>query len=95
VQGLNFYPQWSTQLVSTNREGQLAYRLTERAGDGFAEMLATYYQRYRVPIIVTETSAHGTNALRSRWLASAVGAIRSVRARGCRCSASPGTPSSR
>jgi beta-glucosidase len=80
--GLNFYPQWSTQQMYVDARGRLAYRLVEKEGSGFAELIGAYYARYRVPIIVTETSAHGSPARRARWLQSAVGAIKQLRAAG-------------
>jgi beta-glucosidase/6-phospho-beta-glucosidase/beta-galactosidase len=82
VLGLNFYPQWSTKLMYINRQGKLAYRETERQGLGFAEMIATYQQRYHAPVIVTETSARGSDRLRADWLAAGLGAIKALRGQG-------------
>lgn len=80
--GLNFYPQWSTNQVYLNRNGRLAYRATEQAGENFAELLETYYQRYQVPIMVTETSAKGHDDGRERWLDSSLAVIKGLRERG-------------
>jgi beta-glucosidase len=82
VLGLNFYPQWSTMQVYLNKDGQAAYRRIEREGAGFGEMIEEYYERYRAPIIVTETSAHGPNVERSRWLSSGIAAIKRLREKG-------------
>ena len=81
VLGLNFYPQWSTREVSLNRAGKLIYRKIERSGTGFAEMIADYHTRYGSPVIVTETSARGSDAVRSQWLATGVAAIKHLRDR--------------
>jgi len=60
----------------------LNYRIIEREGAGFGEMIADYYGRYRSPIIVTETSAHGPERARSRWLAAALAVIKQLRSEG-------------
>jgi beta-glucosidase len=82
VLGLNFYPQWSTKQMYINRQGKLSYREIERQGAGFAEMIAGYHERYQAPVIVTETSARGSDRVRSNWLAAGVGAIKALRGQG-------------
>ena len=82
VLGLNFYPQWSTRQVYIDQAGKLAYRKIERSGAGFAEMIADYHKRYGSPVIVTETSAAGTEKVRSRWLAAGAAAIKELRGQG-------------
>ena len=82
VMGLNFYPQWSTTQLYLDRRGRLSYRPVEQDGSGFATMIESYYRRYRVPIIVTETSARGDLEIRARWLESSVAAIRQLRSKG-------------
>jgi beta-glucosidase/6-phospho-beta-glucosidase/beta-galactosidase len=80
--GLNFYPQWSTTQLYLDRRGRLSYRPVEQDGAGFESMIQAYYDRYRVPIIVTETSARGDLDVRARWLESSIAAIRRLRGRG-------------
>ena len=82
VLGLNFYPQWSTKLLYIDKRGQLAFRETEPEGDGFTELIRHYYERYRVPIMITETSAVGTDEIRERWLDSSVSMIKNIRQEG-------------
>lgn len=82
VLGLNFYPQWSTKQLYVDQAGKVAYRVIEREGVGFADMIADYHARYGAPVIVTETSARGAERVRSQWLVGAVGAIRQLRERG-------------
>ena len=82
VLGLNFYPQWSTKQMYINRQGKLAYREIERQGLGFAEMIASYQQRYQAPVIVTETSARGSDRVRANWLTTGLGAIKALRGQG-------------
>jgi beta-glucosidase/6-phospho-beta-glucosidase/beta-galactosidase len=82
VIGMNFYPQWSTQQVSVNRKGRLAWRAVEQDGAGFVHLIEDYHRRYGAPIMVTETSAKGAVDVRSRWLDTSVAAIRHLRAEG-------------
>jgi beta-glucosidase len=79
VLGLNFYPQWSTQHLYVDPKGRLAYRAHEEDGVGFAGVINDYYQRYNAPVIITETSAFGSEELRSRWLKSSVEAVKYLR----------------
>jgi beta-glucosidase len=82
VIGMNFYPQWSTQQVSVNRKGRLAWRAVEQDGAGFVHLIEDYHQRYGAPIMVTETSAKGGVDVRARWLDTSVAAIRQLRGKG-------------
>ena len=82
IVGLNFYPQWSTKLLYIDKRGKLAFSETEPEGDGFKELITQYYERYRVPIMITETSAVGSDEIRQRWLKSSVSMIRDLRTSG-------------
>jgi len=82
VLGLNFYPQWSTRQLALDRRGRLADRAADPEGAGFAELIARYQARYRSPVMITETSAVGSDGVRSAWLAASLEAIRGLRARG-------------
>jgi beta-glucosidase len=82
LMGLNFYPQWSTTQLYIDRRGRLAYQPVEQDGAGFSGLIEEYWRRYRIPIMVTETSARGDEAIRARWLEASVAAIRSLRAHG-------------
>jgi beta-glucosidase/6-phospho-beta-glucosidase/beta-galactosidase len=80
--GMNFYPQWSTRELFVSRKGKVAIRFIEHEGTSFGNLIVDYYQRYRVPILITETSAYGREELRSRWLEASIGTIRQLRAKG-------------
>jgi beta-glucosidase len=82
VVGLNFYPQWSTQQVSVDRKGRIAWQAVEQDGAGFSHLIEDYWRRYKAPVMVTETSAKGDIDVRSRWLETSVAAIKRLRARG-------------
>lgn len=82
LMGLNFYPQWSTTQLFIDRRGKLAYRPVEQDGSGFAALIEGYWRRYGIPLMVTETSARGSEEVRARWLEASVGTIRELRGRG-------------
>lgn len=82
VLGMNFYPQWSTKQIFLDNRGRVAFRDTEHEGTGFAELITDYYKRYEVPIMITETSAVGSDDIRSRWLKSSTSTIKTLRAAG-------------
>lgn len=82
IVGLNFYPQWSTKQIYLDKRGRIAFRETEPEGEGFAELIEDYYRRYQAPIMITETSAVGSDDIRLRWLRSSVASIKGLRAGG-------------
>ncbi len=82
VIGLNFYPQWSTKQLYIDDRGRLCFRETEQEGNGFGEMIRKYHDRFQVPIMITETSAVGSDEIRERWLESSVSTIKSLREEG-------------
>jgi beta-glucosidase len=79
LMGLNFYPQWSTTQLYIDRRGRLAYQPVEQDGAGFTGLIQDYWDRFRIPIMVTETSARGDESIRARWLEASVAAIRGLR----------------
>jgi beta-glucosidase/6-phospho-beta-glucosidase/beta-galactosidase len=82
IVGMNFYPQWSTKQIYLDKRGRIAFRETEPEGNGFSELISHYYQRYNVPIMITETSAVGSDETRLSWLRSSVAMIKELRAKG-------------
>lgn len=80
--GMNFYPQWSTKLLYIDKRGKLAFKETEPEGGGFRELITDYYERYKVPIMITETSAVGSDEVREKWLHSSISMIKSLRSDG-------------
>jgi beta-glucosidase/6-phospho-beta-glucosidase/beta-galactosidase len=82
VLGMNFYPQWSTKQIYLNNRGQIAFREVEPEGNGFVELIRHYYERYQVPVMITETSAVGSDEIRLKWLESSVSMIKNLRSEG-------------
>ena len=79
VLGMNFYPQWSTKLLYIDKRGKLAFQETEPEGHGFKDMIRDYYERYKVPIMITETASAGSVARRRAWLHGSVAEVRRLR----------------
>jgi beta-glucosidase/6-phospho-beta-glucosidase/beta-galactosidase len=82
VMGLNFYPQWSTQEFCHDAQGGVASHPVHGGELGFEAMVAGYYARYGLPIMITETSARDSEVFRSEWLGTSLTAIRSLRGQG-------------
>ncbi len=82
VLGLNFYPQWSTKQLYIDKRGKIAFQEIEPEGEGFAELIRKYFDRYQVPIMITETSALGSDEIREKWLESSVSVIKDLRGEG-------------
>jgi beta-glucosidase/6-phospho-beta-glucosidase/beta-galactosidase len=82
VLGLNFYPQWSTKLLHIDKRGKLTFSETEPEGNGFMELITDFHKRYQVPVMITETSAVGSDEIRGKWLDSSVSMIKTLREQG-------------
>ena len=81
VFGANFYP-WSYRQVYQSRGGKLA-RLPSRArGEALGRVLRDVAARYPMPVMVTETSAKGSPAVRRRWMDETIAAVRGLRQEG-------------
>jgi hypothetical protein len=65
-----------------DNRGRLAFSETEHEGDGFKELITTYHERYNVPVMITETSAVGSDEVRQRWLKSSISMIKDLRTEG-------------
>ena len=79
--GANFYP-WSYGELFARKNGNF-YRPQQRtSGATIATVLANAYERYKIPVMVTETSAKGSIAARSRWMDESIEAVHALRRQG-------------
>ncbi|MEY8037784.1 family 1 glycosylhydrolase [Saccharopolyspora cebuensis] len=76
VVGVNYYPAFST----TGFDEHGGTRPVEAGTAGLAELLRLYWERYRLPVMVTETSRDDTVSARREWLADSVACVRELRA---------------
>lgn len=80
VFGANFYP-WSYGPVVRRRDRVCNARY-DTPGAALGEVLQEVYDRYQMPIMVTETSADASIAGRGQWMDDTIGAVRALRSRG-------------
>lgn len=86
VLGVNYYPRHSTQLMeegTVHAGGFIDPWPTQDDGvAGLGELLRTYADRYRAPVMLTETCVTDSAEVRMRWLDDSVACVRSLRAEG-------------
>ncbi len=81
VFGANFYP-WSYGELKRRRNGEVVYRVGQPSGDQIAVVIREAFQRYQMPIMITETSANADVAGRARWMDETIQTVRSLREEG-------------
>jgi beta-glucosidase/6-phospho-beta-glucosidase/beta-galactosidase len=80
VLGVNLYP-WSGGELVMGPDG-LAQRRGELNGYHLADVLRHTWQRYKLPMMITETSARRDVSGRSQWMDETISATAAVRAEG-------------
>ncbi len=78
VIGINYYPELSARQL--NAVGDEVLSVAFDAGEGGLELLIrSFHERYRLPILVSETAVEGDDDHRIRWLDKAVTLIAQLR----------------
>lgn len=77
VFGANFYPWSYSPLVE--RRGRIVFPEYPTPGAALGEVISTIYARYRLPVMVTETSANAPVAGREAWMDETIAAVRALR----------------
>ncbi len=81
VFGANYYP-WSYAELRMHRSGK-PYTVVRRAsGQKIEIILRAAWERYRMPIMITETSSNGNVEARARWMDETVRTVCSLRKEG-------------
>jgi len=79
--GINYYPQLSRSVLVKSGS-----RVEEKKALGYAEQLREvfleYHEKYRRPMILTETSFWGTSEEKEKWLEESCAVVRELRAQG-------------
>lgn len=78
VMGVNYYPATSTVCFGENGEEVFV----DEGADGLVDLLQTYWDRYGIPLAVTETSRNESDAIKRAWLADSLSGIEGLRERG-------------
>ncbi|MCG7415773.1 family 1 glycosylhydrolase [Microbacterium aurum] len=75
--GVNYYPDLTPRRLTTvgARAVQLSY---DKWAAGLREALEAFAHRYALPLVVTETSIEGDDALRTEWLSASAEVVRSL-----------------
>jgi beta-glucosidase/6-phospho-beta-glucosidase/beta-galactosidase len=79
--GANFYP-WSYSELRRAGDGSVNSHTGKTSGDKIALVLRETYERYKIPIIVTETSAAEDITGRTRWMDETLESVRTLRSEG-------------
>ncbi len=82
VIGLNLYPMFTQKTLHRDARGRLRIRMTYAGGDLVHRLARAYFDRYAVPMIVSETASFGSVGRRAAWLEHSVGAVGRARSEG-------------
>ena len=81
VVGINLYPLFSDKRLTRSRHG-LRTRMPYASAEIVDRIAQRYWQRYRRPLMITETASLGSLARRREWLEGSLAAVKRVRERG-------------
>ena len=81
ILGVNFYP-WSYVELKQRPNGTVRHITGETSGDKIGIVLREAYQRYQMPMMVTETSAKSDLSGRARWMDETIDTVRALLAEG-------------
>jgi beta-glucosidase/6-phospho-beta-glucosidase/beta-galactosidase len=79
--GANYYP-WSYAELKMHSSGKLYTRVRRASGHKIEIILRDAWERYRMPIMITETSSNGDVKARARWMDDTVTTVCSLRQEG-------------
>jgi len=81
--GANFYP-WSYGRLEPDARGRLRHAKPARPtpGGAIAEVIRDAWDRYHLPVMVTETSAKAPVEGRARWMDETIAAVQMLRTQG-------------
>lgn len=78
--GVNYYPDLTPRRV-TLVEGEHVQVSYDKWTEGLRDALEGFATRYRLPLIITETSIEGDDTLRTRWLRDSAEVVEDLRDR--------------
>lgn len=76
--GVNYYPEISVRELALHK-GVPREVAVDGWASGLVEVLSAFYERYGLPLIVSETSTDGEDDRRTRWLRDSVTAVEAAR----------------
>ena len=81
ILGANYYP-WSYGELRKGRNGSVRYVPGNPSGDKIALVLREAYERYHMPVMITETSARADVRGRAQWMDETIETVRALRTEG-------------
>jgi beta-glucosidase/6-phospho-beta-glucosidase/beta-galactosidase len=81
ILGANFYP-WSYGELVKQEDGSIRHVIAPSDGRSIAIVIQEAYERYQMPIMVTETSANTDIPGRAKWMDETLDAVRTLRTNG-------------
>lgn len=80
--GVNLYPIFTLKRMSRDRFGRLRIRMPCASAELVSKIGDMYFERYRTPIMISETATKGSIRQRQAWLTDSVEAVKALRAKG-------------
>ncbi len=81
ILGANYYP-WSYGELKKWPDGKFGTIVRRARGHKIALILRDAWQRYRMPVMITETSSTGDTRVREKWMDETLETVRFLRAEG-------------
>ncbi|WP_263121115.1 family 1 glycosylhydrolase [Cellulomonas fimi] len=81
LMGVNYYPDLTPRVLERT-ESAVRQVTANRWSEGLATVLRDWQERYRLPMLVTETSIEGEATVRRDWLAAATDTVRVLQTEG-------------
>lgn len=82
VIGMNLYPMFTQKKLLRDAGGRFRIRMPYAGADLITRLGHLYYDRYRVPLMISETASMGSLRRRLDWLSQSIAAIKQLRTEG-------------
>lgn len=79
--GINLYPMFSRRRIE-RLGNRTQYRALYGTGELVKDVARMYWERYAIPLVISETASRGTVERRMRWLSDSVAAVKELRVSG-------------
>jgi hypothetical protein len=81
ILGANYYP-WSYEELKKAPDGSISPMPAPANGASIANVIRAVYERYQMPILITETSSNANIDGRMQWMDETIQSVRELRATG-------------
>ncbi len=82
VIGINLYPIFTRKQVLRDAKGRLRIAMPYAKADLVTRLGRLYFERYRAPLMISETATKGSVQRRQDWLTQSLSAVKDLRAGG-------------